>query len=283
MKIFRTAAIVFALLTAQTASAQSLGFTMPGAADPGYVKSKWVKGPDQGVLNRYAQTKITHITFHHEGFANSDPIAFAKYAPGRLRQSTVQRARNIHNFHVDSGLGMIAYNFVVGVKGDIAQGRPLSFAPATFTKDPATGKTADFTGHFAVVLLGDFGVEELSPQMRLGLVKVMSEGQRFFRVPTANIEPHKDHVSHNGRFGTQCPGMHVYDQKGLIANMTLAVSLQTELAQRGCYASGIDGEFGDGSQAALQKLAQQNPDLGKLAANDETLWAMLDAPKAVCK
>jgi len=283
MKIFQIAAIVFALMFAQAASAQSLGFTMPGAVDPGYVKSKWVKGPDQAVLKRYAQTKITHITFHHEGFANSDPAAFAKYAPGRLRQSTVQRARNIHNFHVDSGLGMIAYNFVVGVQGDIALGRPLSYAPATFTKDPATGKTADFTGHFAVVMLGDFGVEELSPQMRLGLVKVMSEGQRYFRVPTANIEPHKDHVSHNGRFGTQCPGKHVYDQKGLIANMTLAVSLQTELAQCGCYGAAIDGEFGEGSQAALQKLAGQNPRLGKLAPTDETLWAMLDAPKVVCR
>jgi hypothetical protein len=283
MTLFRTAAILFALFSAQGLHAQSLGFIMPGATDPGYVKSKWVKGPDQAVLKRYAQSKITHITFHHEGFANSDPAVFAKYAPGRLRQSTVQRARNIHNFHVDSGLGMIAYNFVVGVQGDIALASPLSFAPATFTKDPATGKTADFTGHFAVVMLGDFGVEPLSQEMRLGLVKVMSEGQRYFRVPTANIEPHKDHVSHNGRFGTQCPGKHVYDQKDRIANMTLAVSLQTELAQRGCYTAGIDGEFGDGSQAALQTLAGHNPKLGKLAPTDETLWAMLDAPQAVCR
>lgn len=283
MKIFQTALFLLTTLAAPAAMAQSLGFSMPGAVDPGYVKSKWVKGPDQSVLNRYAQDKITHITYHHEGFANGDPAAFAKYAPGRLRQSTVQRARNIHNFHVESGLGMIAYNFVVGVQGDIAQGRPLSFAPATFTKNPATGKTADFTGHFAVVMLGDFGVEELTPDMRLGLLTVMSQAQRHFRVPTANIAPHKDHVAHNGQFGTACPGEHIYKQKGLIANMTLAVSLQSELAARGCYLSSIDGEFGEGSQAALQKLARANASLGKLAVTDESLWTLLDNPNAKCR
>lgn len=263
-------------------SADDLILEIEGEVSPTYQKAKYVKGIDIDSLKKYQQSNIEFITFHHEGFAGGSKANFSSRLSGRLRQSAVQRTENIHNQHVDSTFGMIAYNYIIGVSGEIVKGRPVTFSPATYTRDPETGEIANFDGHIAVMALGDFDFEPLLEPQLMSMLFVMSAAQREFRVPTENILPHRDHVEHNGRIGTTCPGQNMYDQRERLAKMTLATSLQTELADRNCYTAKIDGVFGVRSKDALERIATENQSFVMLSFDDETLWSILDNPEARC-
>jgi hypothetical protein len=149
---------------------------------------------------------------------------------------------------------------------------------------PRTKKIADFTGHLAVMVLGDFDFEPLPAAARLGLIKVMSEAQRKFRVPTAHIQPHKDHVAHNGAFGTSCPGVHIYKVKDEIARMTLVYGIQTELNARKCDAGGADGIVNQRTREALARIKKAHPAefTGEDIA-DATLFKLVARPDLSCR
>lgn len=269
-------------VAASAAGAAPPQLSIPGEVDPGLSGGRWVVPINQSDLARYAHDRIDHITFHHEGFGGETAESFAARLAGRLKQTAVQRVQNIHNQHVGSGMGMIAYNYVIGVDGEVVKARPVSHAPATYTRHPGTGRIADFTGHVAVMVLGDFDHQPLTAVQRATLVRVMSEAQRAFRVPTAHILPHKDHVEHEGRFGTACPGRYLYAERFLLANMTLAASFEAELKARACYEGAVVGQFDASAQMALARLAAQDPGLGQVRFDDAGLWALLDRPNAAC-
>lgn len=238
-----------------------------------------LRGVDQSALRGFAQDRITHITFHHEGFAGSDANLFRRASAARDRQTIDQRVRNIHAYHAgDAGLGMFAYHYAVDKQGNVAKGRPVSLKPSTQSTAIGSRKRADFDGHFAVVALGDFNHESLTPAGRLAYVRVMSEAQRAYRVPTAQIQPHKHHAA------TSCPGTHILKEAGALQEMVRHYSLQAELVARGCLTDTPDGKWGPKSRRALRAFAKGNR--GVVAApeaSDATLFGMLDAPGARCR
>ncbi|WHZ34898.1 N-acetylmuramoyl-L-alanine amidase [Sagittula sp. MA-2] len=234
---------------------------------------------DQKALRPYAQPRITHITFHHEGFAGTDAALFRKASAARDRQSISQRVRNINHDHVaNAGLGMIAYHYAVDKTGQIAKGRPVRYAPATKSTVHGGTEKADFTGHFAVVALGDFNHETLTDVARLSYIRVMSEAQRAYRVPTANIRPHLHYAS------TSCPGEHIMAEADDLPLRVLVFGLQAELAVRGCGPVEPDGVWGKASGRALDRLVSANrasyaPD----AIDDAALFTLLDDPALRCQ
>lgn len=179
---------------------------------------------------------------------------------------------------------MVAYHYGVGATGDIAKARPLDYAPGTGSTDPRTGGIANFDGHFAVVALADFDFENVVDRedQIFSMIKIMSEAQRFFRVPTNNIKSHRDQVTLGNEFGSSCPGKNLQAIRANVVLETQAVSLQTELAAKGCYTAGIDGDFGPRSRAALSQFSSRHPQLGSLGLNDQTLWKLMDAPNDRC-
>ncbi|SMX39269.1 peptidoglycan recognition protein family protein [Maliponia aquimaris] len=232
---------------------------------------------DRAALKGYEQGRITHITFHHEGFAGDDANLFRRAAAARERQTITERVRNINHYHAtQAGLGMFAYHYAVDKAGNIARGRPVSLKPGTLSTEHGSGKRADFAGHFAVVALGDFNHESLTSAGRLAYVHVMSEAQRAYRVPTANIQPHKHHAA------TSCPGRHILEEEDALRQMVLVYSLQAELAARGCLKGGPDGRWGPNSARALKTL-QRNAGLSRQDPDDAALFALLDAPGASCR
>ncbi len=69
----------------------------------------------------------------------------------------------------------------------------------------------------------------------------------------------------------------------------LHAAIQTELKRIGCYTRGIDGDWGRGSQAALERFYAAGKDLpprpaGSVARPDEAAWRLLlEAPEKTCK
>ncbi|EBA05882.1 N-acetylmuramoyl-L-alanine amidase [Sagittula stellata] len=234
---------------------------------------------DQKTLRRYGHSRITHITFHHEGFAGTDAALFRKASAARDRQSISQRVRNINHDHVaNAGLGMIAYHYAIDKAGQIAKGRPVRYAPATKSTVIGGTEKADFTGHFAVVALGDFNHEALTDAARLSYVRVMSEAQRAYRVPTANIRPHLHYAS------TSCPGERIMKEADDLRLRVLTFSLQTELAARGCGSLDPDGVWGKASRRAFDRLVSTDRSRYSPGIIDDTaLFPLLDDPALRCR
>lgn len=256
---------------------------MPGELTPSFEPSRWVKAINQSDLEPYRHNAITHIEYLHEGYADGNKDLFASRKLTRPA-SPIQRTHDIHKYHVERGCGMIAYNYTVAPNGEIVKARPLDFAPTVRSTDSKTWQIANFSGHFAVVALADFDfepVEERQEQV-FSMVKVMSLAQRAFRIPSTDIRPHKDRVACNGEFGSTCSGRNLYSERTKIREMTLAMSIQSELADRGCYGGEVDGLFGPVSTLALGKFSNANESLEPLAFNDAALWEIEDSPDSIC-
>ncbi|MGP6087623.1 hypothetical protein [Antarctobacter jejuensis] len=246
-------------------------------SNPGEV-SVPLRGADQSALRGFAHDRITHITFHHEGFAGADADLFRRASAARDRQTIGERVRNIHAYHAgQAGLGMFAYHYAVDKVGNIAKGRPVRLKPGTRSTEYGPGALADFAGHFAVVALGDFNHESLTPAGRLAYVRVMSEAQRAYRVPTAQIQPHKHHAS------TSCPGETILAEAAALQRQVLVYSLQAELVARGCLTDRPDGVWGSRSKRALSRLRQEAGAVTARDPSDAALFQMLDAPGARCR
>lgn len=267
-----TLALLTVMLWAPWASAEPPPLSISGEIVP------TLTTVDQSALAGFEHDDITHITFHHEGFAGDDADLFRRASAARERQSIGERVRNINHYHAtQAGLGMFAYHYAVDKAGNIAKGRPVRLKPATRSRSYDTGKLADFDGHFAVVALGDFNHERLTPAGRLAYVRVMSEAQRAYRVPTANVLPHRHYAS------TACPGKHILDEAEALQEMVFVYSLQEVLQERGCLEEAPDGVWGPETKRALARLLLRNADvLQAREPNDAALFEILDMPQAVC-
>ncbi len=269
--MFRPAPALALLFSALAAFAEPAPMVIPGESRPD------LEAVDSDVLQRYSHDRITHITFHHEGFAGHDAALFARASAARDRLSLGQRMRNLNHFHAaDRNFGMIAYHYAIDKSGGIAKGRPVRFKPATGSTVIGGAARADFDGHFAVVALGDFNHETLTEDARLALVAVMSQAQRQYAVPEARIQPHKHHAS------TSCPGETMLAEAASLARRTTLFSLQSELARRGCGGAAPDGIAGAATVAAFRRFTAANPDYAQSGLNDDTLQRMLSDTGAGC-
>jgi hypothetical protein len=131
---------------------------------------------------------VERLTIHHTGVALEDN----REAPARLRAHQV--------FHqTDRGWPDIAYHFAIDRKGNIYEGRSPEFRGDTAT-------SYDPTGHFLVVLEGNFDVEGTAePQLR-SLTELLAWAAGRYSVGAGTIQSHRDYAPGE----TSCPGDNLY-------------------------------------------------------------------------
>jgi hypothetical protein len=112
---------------------------------------------------------------------------------------------------VGQGWPDLAYHVVIGVDGKIYEGRDLSYRGDT-------GTSYDTTGHFLVVVEGNFEVERPTPAQWESLVVVLAWAAERYEVSPGTISGHGDHAA------TLCPGQHLEHR---IHSGELASAVQT--------------------------------------------------------
>jgi hypothetical protein len=90
----------------------------------------------------------------------------------------------------------LAYHVIIGVDGTVYQGRDPSYRGDTDT-------TYDTTGHFLVVVEGNFDVDLPTTAQLDSLAAVLAWAAEHYGVSPATISGHRDHAA------TLCPGRHL--------------------------------------------------------------------------
>jgi hypothetical protein len=133
--------------------------------------------------NRMTPHTITRLTVHHAG-SQSGTTGPAQF-------------RGWQSWHM-SGQGWpdIAYHLLIGIDGTVYEGR-----------DPAyrgdTGTSYDTTGHFLVVVEGNFELEKPTGAQIESLEGVLAWASEHYGVSPTTISGHGDHAA------TSCPGLHL--------------------------------------------------------------------------
>ena len=127
---------------------------------------------------------IDRLTIHHAGTQSgtTGPTQF----------------RGWQNWHMDGqGWGDIAYHVLIGIDGTVYQGRDPAY-------EGDTGTTYDTTGHFLVVVEGNFDHEQPTRAQVESLASVLAAASEEYGVSPSTISGHRDHAA------TTCPGTHLH-------------------------------------------------------------------------
>lgn len=166
--------------------------------------------------------EISLLTVHHTAVKLTDN----RLAPARLLAH--------QRFHQgDRGWPDLAYHFAIDQAGNIYEGRSLRFRGDTATNyDP--------TGHFLVVLEGNFDEQTLPDQQQSSMVDLLAWAASEYAVDPSEIRGHRDYAE------TSCPGNAVYS---LIAAGDLTEAVQARIGEGPIRLVYLRGE------AALQRVA----------------------------
>ena len=128
--------------------------------------------------------KITHVTLHHTG--DSKPLL-----PG---DSPVARLRGLQSWGAsDRNWWDVPYHFLLGLDGDIYEGRDYHFMGETNTAyDPG--------GHFLISVIGNYGVQEPTQAQLNAIADMMAWALDEFDLPVGKIGGHYNYAD------TGCPG-----------------------------------------------------------------------------
>jgi hypothetical protein len=140
-------------------------------------REAWGAEPSRNGLRSH---DIDRLTLHHSGSPASGvsgPRAFQGW----------------QDYHFSLGWPDLAYHFIVGRDGRVYEGRPHA-APG----DTATDY--DPSGHFLVVVEGDYRTEQLDADQFEAMARVLAWAAVEFDVSPQTISGHRDHAS------TSCPG-----------------------------------------------------------------------------
>jgi hypothetical protein len=140
-------------------------------------REAWGAEPARSGLDTH---DISRLTVHHSG------------SPA-LGASGPQAFRGWQAYHFSLGWPDLAYHFIVGRDGQVYEGRPHT-APG----DTATDY--DPSGHFLVVVEGDYRTEQLDADQFEAMARVLAWAAVEYDVPSQTISGHRDHAS------TSCPG-----------------------------------------------------------------------------
>ncbi len=131
--------------------------------------------------------KITNVTLHHTG--DSRPLLHADSAVFRLRG--IQRCGAS-----DRNWWDLPYHFLLGVNGEIFEGRDYRFMGETNTAyDPG--------GHFLISVIGNYQVQEPTPELLNSIADLMAWALDEFDLPLEKIGGHYNYAD------TGCPGQHL--------------------------------------------------------------------------
>lgn len=133
------------------------------------------------------QFEISKITIHHGG------VLFSKDKDALTSIKNLQKwSRNTKHW-ID-----LPYHFVIDLKGNIYEGRPINYSGDTNTKyNP--------TGHALVEVMGNYEIQELSKTQKQALISLIAYLKKEFNVPLNEIKTHLDYTSE-----TVCPGKNIY-------------------------------------------------------------------------
>ena len=131
--------------------------------------------------------KITHVTLHHTG--DSRPLLHADSAAFRLRG--IQRWGA-----TDRNWWDVPYHFLLGLNGEIFEGRDYRFMGETNT-------TYDPSGHFLISIIGNYQVQEPTPALMNSIADLMAWALDEFDLPLEKIGGHDNYAD------TGCPGQHL--------------------------------------------------------------------------
>ena len=131
--------------------------------------------------------KITHVTLHHTG--DSRPLLHADSAAFRLRG--IQRWGA-----TDRNWWDVPYHFLLGLNGEIFEGRDYRFMGETNT-------TYDPSGHFLISIIGNYQVQEPTPALMNSIADLMAWALDEFDLPLEKIGGHYNYAD------TGCPGQHL--------------------------------------------------------------------------
>lgn len=144
------------------------------------VVSRGAWGARPAEVGRMVPHTVTRLTVHHAG----DQVGVT--GPSQFR--------GWQNWHM-SGQDWpdIAYHVLIGIDGTIYEGRDPAFRGDT-------GTSYNTTGHFLVVVEGNFEIEKPTAAQLDSLVKVLAWASEHYAVSPATIAGHGDYAA------TSCPG-----------------------------------------------------------------------------
>jgi len=141
-------------------------------------RENWGARPAE--TERMTRHTIERLTIHHAG-TQSGITGAPQY-------------RGWQSWHIDGqGWPDIAYHLIIGVDGTVHEGRD-----PTYRGD--TGTTYDTTGHFLVVVEGNFDDEEPTARQVESLIAVLAWASATYEVSPTTISGHSEYAS------TACPG-----------------------------------------------------------------------------
>ena len=143
-------------------------------------RSMWGAAPPRGEFTFH---EIEEITIHHAGGLDgaTGPAQF----------------RSWQSWHQYLGWPDLAYHFIVGRDGKVYEGRPY-----TAVGDTATAY--DPTGHFLIVVEGNFNEDTPTAEQIEKTVQLAAWASLQFGVPIETVTGHRDHAA------TICPGDSLY-------------------------------------------------------------------------
>jgi len=146
-------------------------------------RNEWGWQPGEKPL---AQHQVNKITLHHGGEffpEDKDPVDYL---------------RNLQSWsRTEKGWMDIPYHFMIDLKGNIYEARPINHPGDTNTD-------YDVRGHALICVMGNYEVQKLSKEQLKAVVELTSFLVKKFDVPLDEIKGHKDYAS------TLCPGEDFY-------------------------------------------------------------------------
>jgi hypothetical protein len=147
---------------------------------------------------------LDRLTIHHSGPPMSETAGPAVF-------------RGWQAYHFSLGWPDLAYHYIVGRDGLVYAARPESAVGDTATEyDP--------TGHFLVVLEGDYNIIEPTADQLEALARILAWAAATYDIDPSTISGHRDHAS------TTCPGDHV---EALIVDGSIRERVEEILAEGG--------------------------------------------------
>jgi uncharacterized protein YbbC (DUF1343 family) len=141
----------------------------------------------QPLVKVIPQHSINKITIHHGGedFAEDKDM--------------IQYLRNLQSWSRSEKKWIdIPYHFMIDLKGNIYEARPINYPGDTNTD-------YDVTGHALICVVGNYEVQKLSDASLNSLVKLTAFLKQKYRVEPKDIRTHKDYTDQ-----TVCPGKDLY-------------------------------------------------------------------------
>ena len=147
-------------------------------------RSDWGSKPIEKIIPSHS---ISKITIHHSGEIFKEETSVSQYL------------RNLQSWSRSDKQWMdIPYHFMIDLKGNIYEARPINFPGDTNTD-------YDVRGHALICVLGNYEVQKINPSQLFSLAKLTAFLKAKYNVPVQDIKSHKDYTE------TLCPGEDLYN------------------------------------------------------------------------